>query len=284
MQSVSTVAAHATDGVQLGDQEFAKIAVYAKKHFGLSLSDNKKPLVRSRLSRRLRSLKIGSFSDYLDILDDVGSTEERTELLCLLTTNVTQFFREAHHFETLRNEVLPPLVDAAQNGARVRLWSAGCSTGPEPYSIAIVLHALCPNAHKLDIKVLGTDIDPVVLRQAIAAEYGPKDLAQIPKIYANIVSGGGSSTPRLPDEVTSLVRFGTLNLIKPFPFSGKFDAIFCRNVAIYFDKETQQDVWTAFSNALKPNGFLFLGHSERLSGPALQRFRGTGITTYQKVS
>lgn len=282
MSSGAITTARMADEIQLGDAEFEKIAVFAKRRFGLSLSDSKRPLVQSRLSRRLRRLRVGSFVEYFSMLEDPGNANECTELLSLLTTNVTQFFREAHHFDTLRNDVLPPLLDAARGGARVRIWSAGCSTGPEPYSIAMVINSLCPNAHKMNVKVLGTDIDPVVVRQAMAADYDAKELAQIPAAYKSAIISGNGSAPRISDEVKSLVSFGTLNLIEPFPFSGKFDAIFCRNVAIYFDKATQQDVWQSFSNCMTPNGFLFLGHSERLSGPAQQQFKNVGITTYRR--
>lgn len=275
-------AAHGKGDVRLKDGDFSKIAVFAKRHFGLSLSDNKIPLVESRLSRRLTELKIGSFSDYVDMLERSDQGEERSELLSLLTTNVTQFFREPHHFDTLRTEVLPPLIDEARRGGRIRLWSAGCSNGQEPYTMAMVVHALYPQAHKLDIKILGTDIDPVVVRRAMAANYRADDLAQIPAEYRN--QGKGTPWVKLPKDVRSLVSFGTLNLIEPFPFSGKFDAIFCRNVAIYFDKQTQQKLWEALEQSLTPNGYLFIGHSERMSGPAKARLETAGITTYRKIA
>ncbi|NIZ62608.1 chemotaxis protein [Sedimentitalea sp. CY04] len=262
----------------LSDQDFDAIAKFAHKNFGLALSSNKKPLVSSRLSRRLNKLKVRNFNKYLASLDAPGGEGERSELLSLLTTNVTQFFRESHHFDTLRNDVLPPLIEKARSGGRVRLWSAGCSNGQEPYTIAMVLHKLCPEAGRLDIKILGTDIDPVVVRTAQAAQYPADELAQIPAEYRVKADAGAEN--KIPEAVRSLVSFGVLNLIEPFPFRGKFDAIFCRNVAIYFDNPTQQNVWSAFQKSLNPNGYLFIGHSERMSGPAAQQLRASGITTY----
>ncbi len=260
----------------LTDKDFDVIAQYAHKHFGLAMSSSKKPLVSSRLARRLRLLKISQFKDYIKQLEGPNSDNERNELLSLLTTNVTHFFREPHHFDTLRDEMLPPLIEKARRGGRLRLWSAGCSTGQEPYSIAMLIKSLCPDADRLDIKILGTDIDPVVVRTAQAAKYPKDELAELPKEYKPKDLVGDT----IPPSATSLVTFGTLNLIQPFPFKGKFDAIFCRNVAIYFDTPTQQKVWSAFQKALNPGGYLFIGHSERMSGPASAHFKTAGITTY----
>lgn len=218
-------------------------------------------------------------------LDGPNADQERSELLSLLTTNVTQFFREPHHFETLRNDVLPPLIAQAKRGGRVRIWSAGCSIGQEPYTIAAVLHELCPNAEKMDIKILGTDIDPVVVQKAQMGEYPSEDFEGIPK--ANrfpLDQGSRADTARVPAHLRAKCTFGVLNLIEPFPFKGKFDAIFCRNVAIYFDNPTQQKVWHAFQRVLNPGGYLFIGHSERMSGPASQNLTPAGITTYVNSS
>ncbi|PCJ07728.1 MAG: chemotaxis protein [Rhodobacteraceae bacterium] len=262
----------------LSDQDFDAIAKFAHKNFGLALSSNKKPLVSSRLSRRLNRLNVRNFDSYLASLDKPGGEGERSELLSLLTTNVTQFFREPHHFETLREKVLPPLIEKARSGGRVRLWSAGCSNGQEPYTMAMVLNQMCPDAGRLDIKILGTDIDPVVVRTAQAAQYPDDELAQIPAKYR--VKPGKEDGNQMPEVIRSMVSFGILNLIEPFPFHGKFDAIFCRNVAIYFDTPTQQKVWAAFQKSLNPDGYLFIGHSERMSGPAATHLQSAGITTY----
>ncbi|WOI31373.1 protein-glutamate O-methyltransferase (plasmid) [Tritonibacter scottomollicae] len=268
-------------GIVLSDQDFEAVAQFAYKHFGLAMSPSKKPLVSSRLSRKLRKQNITDFKEYLKRLDGQNADHERSELLSLLTTNVTQFFREPHHFETLRQDVLPPLIERAKKGGRVRIWSAGCSIGQEPYTIAAILHDLCPDADRYDIKILGTDIDPVVVRSAEEAQYPLEDFEGIPQQYKmQLEPGNKPETGRVPQHLRKLVTYGVLNLIQPFPFKGKFDAIFCRNVAIYFDNQTQQKVWQAFQRTLTPGGYLFIGHSERMSGPAAQYMKTVGITTY----
>ena len=267
------------DGFALTDADFEAIADFAYKHFGLSMSSSKKPLVSARLARQLRQKKINNFKVYLDQLNGKNSEQERSNLLSLLTTNVTHFFREPHHFETLRKDLLPQLIEKAKSGGRVRLWSAGCSKGPEPFSMAMIIRNMCPDIHRYDFKILGTDIDPQVVAFAKAAKYPDEDIAQIPAEYRSLMPKLDADG-RMPEELRSLITFGVLNLIEPFPFKGKFDAIFCRNVAIYFDTPTQQKVWQAFQRSLHPGGYLFIGHSERMSGPAERHMKASGITTY----
>lgn len=267
------------DAFSLTDQDFEAIAQFAYKHFGLSMSSSKKPLVSARLARRLRQQNVVNFKDYLARLNGPNSDTERSSLLSLLTTNVTQFFREPHHFETMRKDVLPDLIQRARSGGRVRIWSAGCSKGQEPYTLAMIVQDMCPEVNRLNFKILGTDIDPVVVKAATAAKYPAEEFAQIPAEYRKLVPKLDANG-RLPESLRSLVTLGVLNLIEPFPFKGKFDAIFCRNVAIYFDTPTQQKVWQAFQKSLVPGGYLFIGHSERMSGPAAQHMKTAGITTY----
>ncbi|MDE4134844.1 methyltransferase domain-containing protein [Phaeobacter sp. QD34_3] len=267
------------DAFSLTDQDFEAIAQFAYKHFGLSMSSSKKPLVSARLARRLRQQNVVNFKDYLARLNGPNSESERSSLLSLLTTNVTQFFREPHHFETMRKDVLPGLIKKAREGGRVRIWSAGCSKGPEPYTLAMIIHDMCPDVNRLNFKILGTDIDPVVVQAATAAKYPAEEFAQIPAEYRKLVPKLDADG-RLPESIRSMVTLGVLNLIEPFPFKGKFDVIFCRNVAIYFDTPTQQKVWQAFQRSLEPGGYLFIGHSERMSGPAAKHMKTAGITTY----
>ncbi|MEP2716258.1 protein-glutamate O-methyltransferase [Pseudophaeobacter sp.] len=268
-----------SDGFTLTDQDFEAIADFAYKHFGLAMSSSKKPLVSARLARQLRQQNVVNFKDYLAALNGKNSDKERSKLLSLLTTNVTHFFREPHHFETLRNDVLPPLIEKARNGGRVRIWSAGCSKGPEPFTMAMIIHSMCPDIGKYDFKILGTDIDPQVVEFAKAAKYPQDEIDQIPSEYRSLVPKMDPDG-RMPENLRSMITFGVLNLIEPFPFKGKFDAIFCRNVAIYFDTPTQQKVWLAFQQNLTPGGYLFIGHSERMSGPAEKKLKTSGITTY----
>lgn len=267
------------EGFTLTDKDFESIADFAYKHFGLSMSSSKKPLVSARLARQLRQQKVVNFKEYLDRLNGKNSEQERSKLLSLLTTNVTHFFREPHHFETLRKDVLPGLIDKARSGGRVRIWSAGCSKGPEPFTIAMIVHSMCPDISRYDFKILGTDIDPQVIQFAKAAKYPQEEIAQIPSEYKSLVPKMDPDG-RMPEVLRSMITFGVLNLIEPFPFKGKFDAIFCRNVAIYFDTPTQQKVWNAFQRSLTPGGYLFIGHSERMSGPAEKHLKTSGITTY----
>lgn len=278
MNARSPINANA-DGFTLSDQDFEAIAQFAYKHFGLAMSSSKKPLVSARLARRLRQQNVVNFKDYLARLNGPDSDTERSNLLSLLTTNVTQFFREPHHFETMRKDVLPALIQKAREGGRVRIWSAGCSNGQEPYTLAMVVQDMCPDVNRLDFKILGTDIDPVVVNTAKAAKYPADEIAQISAEYKSLVPKLDADG-RLPESLRSMITFGVLNLIEPFPFKGKFDAIFCRNVAIYFDTPTQQKVWQAFQRSLNPGGYLFIGHSERMSGPAADYMKTSGITTY----
>lgn len=265
--------------------DFRYVARLAKEHFGLNLPESKMSLIYSRLARRVRALGLADFAAYRALLADPAAEDERLELLSALTTNVTHFFRESHHFDTLRTIVLPGLITRAKSGGRVRLWSAGCSTGQEPFSIALLVLDLFPQALEHDFKILGTDIDPVVVQKAKAGCYDRAELETIPQALrgAHVTfQDQTAGTGQISSKARDLITFGTLNLIKPLPFSGKFDAIFCRNVTIYFDKPTQALVWQKFNEVLMNSGHLFIGHSERLSGPATAALKNVGITTYQK--
>lgn len=266
------------------DDDFAQIASVAKSEFGLNLAISKKPLVYSRLAKRLRLRKLSTFQEYLSLLSKTNEDAEKTELLSALTTNVTHFFREAHHFDTLNNTVLPELVARAKRGDRIRIWSAGCSSGQEPYSLALsVLHAM-PDASRYDVKILATDIDPNILDRACQASYPKPELEAIPNAMHRLLDmhERDSKNFTIGEAARDLVSFGVLNLISDWPIKGPFDVIFCRNVTIYFDAETQRRLWTRFQSALSPSGHLFIGHSERVTGTATQAFRSVGVTSYQK--
>lgn len=263
------------------DADFARIARRAHADFGLHLPETKKDLVYSRLAKRLRQLGLRDFHSYCGLLDGADGEAERAHMLSALTTNVTHFFREVHHFKLLREQVLPPLIKTAREGGRVRIWSAGCSAGQEPYSLAFTVLDLCPEAGKLDLRILATDVDPQILLQAEAGLYPAEDLNTLPDMarrYIAPVTGGFT----IADRARDLVRFGKLNLIEDWPMRGPFDVIFCRNVAIYFDKDTQSRLWTRFAGLLPDGGYLFIGHSERVSGPADTVLHSTGVTAYRK--
>lgn len=279
-----------TDGFLRGefpftDKDFAAISGYAQRHFGICLPETKKQLVYSRLARRLRRLGLRDFKSYIALLEGPRASQEHTELLSALATNTTHFFREQHHFDTLATEVLPRAAAASRSGpARIRLWSAGCSTGQEPYSLAMTVLDALPDVARHDVKILATDIVPSVVARARTARYSAEEIASIPEDRrSRFVEETADGSFTFVPEVRRLVTFGELNLIEPLPFKGPFDAVFCRNVAIYFDKSVQAHVWSNLASVLAPEGYLFIGHSERLSGPVEQDFKSSGITTYRNV-
>ncbi len=267
------------------DADFEKLANMAKKKFGLSLSPSKKPLVYSRLSRRLQVRNGCSFPQYLELLERPEEETERLELISALTTNVTSFFREEHHFDTLREVCLPDMLAHAQSGGRVRIWSAGCSSGQEPYSIAAAILMSQPGIGQYDVKILATDIDPKIVKRAEQAIYPAEEVASLPEKtrHAMFDHAEESATVVVKKQIRSLVTCAELNLIETWPFKGPFDVIFCRNVAIYFDQSTQQTIWSKFADYLKLGGHLFIGHSERVTGEAMKTLKPSGITTYQKL-
>lgn len=286
MTTATKPAADAFRQIVLSDAEFADIAARAYNDFGLHLHDGKKDLVHARLVRRLRVLNMGSFSEYVSLLDRPEGQEERLQMLSALTTNVTHFFRESHHFDILTEQVLPPLLSRIRSGGRLRIWSAGCSAGQEPYSIAATVLKAIPDARDLDVLILATDVDPQILGHAERGEYRREDLDALPATQYDLLFGGDQTGDHLKirEDVRSLIRFGVLNLIEDWPMKGRFDVIFCRNVAIYFDKPTQSRLWQRFSDLLSDPGFLMIGHSERLSKPAIDQFDAVGTTAFKKKS
>jgi chemotaxis protein methyltransferase CheR len=265
--------------------DFQQIAAMLYADAGISLPEAKATLVYSRLAKRVRALGLESFRDYCALVSGSDGVGERQRMLAAMTTNVTHFFREPHHFEHLKTHALPPLLKAANRGGRVRIWSAGCSSGQEPFSIALTIFSLMPRADLQDIKVLATDIDPYMIECGRNATYGEAALAGMPVELRNryFVSrrDNGERIWAANDQLRRLVSFKELNLNGPWPMKGRFQAIFCRNVVIYFDQETQQNIWTRFAPLLTPGGWLYVGHSERVSGPAASEFASKEITTYR---
>lgn len=266
-------------------QDLSRIAAMLHADAGIYLPETKAALVYSRLAKRLRSLGLRSFRDYCDLVEAREGLDERHKMMVALTTNVTSFFREPHHFELLKLEILPPLLQAARTGRRVRIWSAGCSKGHEPYSVAMTILALMPEAHTYDIKILATDIDTDVLDEARTGRYEESLLAAVPRPERRLgfssPGQAGEGVLSVSPEMRKLVAFRELNLIGEWPMSGRFDIIFCRNVVIYFDDATQSAVWSRFAALLEPDGVLLVGHSERVTGPAQGRFAQVGTTAYR---
>jgi chemotaxis protein methyltransferase CheR len=268
------------------EQDFRHLAQLAYDYAGISLSDSKRNLVYSRLSRRLRELRLSSFAQYRDLLE--SNEREIENFINSISTNHTKFFREAHHLDHLRTHVVVPFAQGVGRGLsrRLRIWSAGCSTGEEPYSIAVVLKREIRDFGDLDVRILATDIDTDVLAKAARAEFAASATDDVPKPYQQFFKPLGRDRPdkvTVDEDVRALVTFRRLNLIEAWPFRGHFDAIFCRNVMIYFDAATKSRLIDRLSRQLTPNGWLYIGHSESLIGlhPELQL---VGRTIYRRVA
>ncbi|MCY1646488.1 protein-glutamate O-methyltransferase CheR [Caulobacter sp. SL161] len=268
------------------NQDFKRIAALLYDLAGISLPDSKATLVYSRLAKRLRALGLRSFNEYCSFVASDKGHDESQEMLRALTTNVTRFFREPHHFDDLRANVLEPVADKVRAGGRLRLWSAASSSGQEPYSMAFTVLSVWPNAADLDIRILGTDIDTNVLATGRAAVYDESLLEGIPTAARGQYFERDASDRRswrVCEAARSLVAFRELNLNGPsWPMKGPFDAIFCRNVVIYFDEPTQERVWNRFAPLVAPGGRLYVGHSERV-GTSVTAFESCGLTAYRKV-
>ena len=251
---------------ELGDAEFHRIRSLLYRVSGIDLHPGKEGLVKSRLAKRLRALGLATFEDYLAHLERDSSGEELAMMVDVLTTNKTSFFREAQHFDYLRERVLPTL--RARAGA-MRLWSAACSTGEEPFSIAMLLSDELGPQSASSARILATDISARVLSHATAGVYEEETLRDVPPPFVGRHFALARTTPtrayRVNDALRSMVRFARLNLIGPWPMRGPFDVIFCRNVMIYFDEPTQQRLVRRLWEILAPGGHLFVGHSESLS-------------------
>ncbi|MDO1580990.1 protein-glutamate O-methyltransferase CheR [Rhizobium oryzicola] len=271
----------------LSRRDLSEIAAMIYSDAGIYLNDSKASLVYSRLSKHIRNLGLRGFRDYCELVSSPEGADARREMLSHLTTNFTRFFRENHHFEHLRDEVLPGLIQRAKNGGRVRIWSAASSDGQEPYSIALTVLSLLPNAVDYDFRILATDIDPKILAQARAGIYDENALETVPlamrKQYFKEVDAGGRRKYQVDDRVKKLITYNELNLMAQWPFKGNFDVIFCRNVVIYFDEPTQMKIWSRFASLFPEGGHLYIGHSERVTGDAKNLFDNIGITTYRYI-
>jgi len=266
---------------ELSDSQFDEISTLVKNLCGINLHSGKRELVRARLTRRLRDLRMPSFELYLEHLRaDEG--EEIVALLDALSTNLTRFFREPVHFDILAERA----ARVAERGPRtpLRIWSAGCSSGEEPYSMAIRLLET-PAVAVCDTRILATDLSTRVLATAREGVYPQTRLQEMDRSlisrYFTPTSVDGEQHYRVGDEVRDLIRFARLNLIDPWPMEGPFSVIMCRNVMIYFDKPTQQSLVRRFWQLLEPGGVLFIGHSESLTGVD-HDFRYVQPTVYEK--
>ena len=266
-------------------RDFDFLRRLSNQHTGIVVTDDKFDMFYSRLARRVRALGLGSFAEYCNYLEHPDSDTEMVELVNALTTNLTSFFRENHHFEFLAGTALPDLVQRNRSSRKVRIWSAGCSTGEEPYSLSMVLQESMPLLNGWDVKLLASDIDSNVLRQAQAGVYPLARVEGIAKARLKrfFQKGSGSNTgkARVRSELRRAMEFRQVNLMNKLDVETQ-DIIFCRNVIIYFDKETKRKLLDKFAESLAPNGYLFVGHSESLH-QVTDRFQLIGNTVYRKV-
>jgi chemotaxis protein methyltransferase CheR len=267
---------------EFSDADFRALAKIAYEHAGITLPEAKKNLVYGRLSRRLRTLGLASFEDYRKHLAE-HSGEELELFTNALSTNHTKFFREAHHFQHFVSDVVAPFVAAHPTGGRLRVWSAGCSTGEEPHTIALILHAELKNIAGRDVRILATDIDTEVLRRAAQGIFSAEAAASVPAKYRGAMTKTEGDNVTIDRSVCSLITFGRLNLMEDWPVRGPFDAIFCRNVMIYFDQPTKAKLVERFTDLLRVGSWLYIGHSESLIG-SHPRLKLSGRTIYRRTA
>jgi chemotaxis protein methyltransferase CheR len=269
-------------GYSFSDAEFEHVRRLVHDQVGIALAPSKRELVYGRLSRRLRRLGIDSFAKYLVRLE--SDAAEMQQFCNAITTNLTSFFRERHHFECLARKLLPELERRNAASRRIRIWSAGCSTGEEPYSIAMVVAEALGRMREWDIRILATDIDSNVLAHARCGLYErgrleKVDAARIARWFEPQAEGGQY---QVRDEIKRLITFNTLNFMSEWPLKGPFDVIFCRNVIIYFDRDTQRHVLRRMAALQGIGDHLILGHSESLLA-VNDQYQVLGQTVHVKV-
>jgi len=270
---------------EFSKSNFEYIKNLVKQNTGINLTEAKQQLVYSRLARRLRALGLATFNNYTDYLES-NYEIEIVELTNAITTNLTSFFREGHHFEFMSNTFLPDIYKQKKLDKTIRIWSAGCSTGEEPYSIAMTLKENMPSSKDWDIKVLATDLDTNVVEKARSGVYADERIAGMKAEYIKkwFIKGTGeqAGNVKISSKLQELITFKQLNLMDQWPMKGKFDLIFCRNVVIYFDKPTQKILFDRYAEMLTANGYMIVGHSENLF-KVTDRFELLGKTIYRKL-
>ncbi len=257
--------------IQMTDEDFNRLSTFIYNDLGIKMPDVKKVMLQSRLQKRLSELKMASFKDYIDfVFSREGQEQEIIKMIDVVTTNKTDFFREPTHFDFLIETALPQLLDANPKLSPVRIWSAGCSSGEEPYTLTIVLKEFALKNQGFDFEIMATDLSTKILDKAVTAVYGEDRVIGIPldlkRKYFLKSKDSASKTVRVIPELRAKVSFRRLNFMDTqYHVDKEFDIVFCRNVLIYFDRETQQQVINKLCSKLKPNGFFFLGHSESIT-------------------
>ena len=275
--------------IHISDKEFGLFQRLIYDESGINLTPAKKELLKSRLMKRLRERSFTSFKEYYTYVTEKDTTgEEMVSMLDCISTNLTEFFREIAHFDFLSKKVLPAVLENKRKKREktIRIWSAGCSTGEEPYTIAMVLAENIQSIFEWDVKMLATDLSTRVLKKAKQGLYLKDRIKgishQMLNTYFNCCDSMHGNYYQIKEQLKNMIAFRRLNLTDEiFPFKGQFDFIFCRNVMIYFDKQTQAELVSKFYRHLAPDGYLFIGHSESLTGTD-NRFRYVRPTIYQK--
>jgi len=273
-----------TELAPLDQRDFTALSEMVYRESGILLPDSKRELVRSRLGKRLRAQGLSAFGDYWQLIEN--DPVERMAAIDALTTNHTSFFRENHHFDHFAAEVRPMLLRRAAEGQRIRLWSSASSSGEEPFSLAMTL--LGANRQEgeriaaTDTRILATDLSSTVIAKARNATYPAAATAPVPPPLASAWLRTRDGQSQVDPVCASVVHYRELNLMNAWPFNGKFDVIFCRNVMIYFDDPTKERLQHRLVERLVPGGFLYIGHSERLIGQSAELCRPIGHTIYRK--
>ncbi len=267
------------------DKDFQRVKKLVLEHTGICLSDIKHDMMYSRLAKRLRALRLDDFNAYIDLVDS-GDEAELGHFTNSVTTNLTSFFREQHHFDYLKNTLIPTLMKLNADTKKIRIWSAGCSTGEEPYSLAITLKETIPDSAGWDVKILATDLDTNVLETGSNGVYSMDRVNGIsPSVLKRWFSKGKGEREglvRASSDLRDMIMFKQLNLMGEWPVKAGVDVIFCRNVVIYFDKPTQAVLFDRYAEKLRGDGYLFIGHSESLH-KVTERFKSLGKTIYQRT-
>lgn len=270
---------------QFTDEDFLYIVEMVHKITGIKLASHKRNMVYGRISRRLRELHINSFHEYCNFVETDKSGEELVNFVNAITTNLTGFFRESHHFDHLK-EHLQAKAKNTTGSRKLRIWSSASSSGQEPYSIAMTLSDAISNLKQWDAKILATDIDTNMIETCQRGVYAPESAEKIPENYRKRFTQQekrGEGDYSMGDDIRKLISFKPLNLLHDWPMKGPFDIIFCRNVVIYFDKETQIKLFDRMADLLAPDGVIYIGHSESLFNVS-KRFELIAQTTYRKIN
>ncbi len=267
-------------------EEYELVRELVYERAGINLGDNRQHLVQARIAKIIRKEKFSGFQEYFNFLKSDKSGREIARLIDAISTNTTYFFREADHFDFLKESLISRIEKSKHPEWTVRIWSAASSSGEEPYTIAMIVHQLMKKYPRLSLKILATDISTQVLEKAKAGIYSIERMRNVPeeymKEYFRKVSGAKEITFEVSPELKKLVTFAHFNLMmKQYPFKYGFDYVFCRNVMIYFDRKTQEDVVNKIARHIRPGGYLIVGHSESLNG-LIHPLKYVKPTIYQK--